>query len=454
MGSSKSPGNDGLTKEFYVCFFKDVGQYLTDALNLSFDYGMLSTSQRQVVITLLEKKGKDKRYLKNWRPISLINVDTKILSKSLALRIKKVLSSLIHSDQTAYVKDRYIGESVRLINDVLEFTDHKKTEAILFSADFEKAFDSIDHSFLLSALKCFGFDDEFIQWVRTLLNNAESCEINNGHSTGYFLLERGTRQGDPLSAYLFILVLEILFIQIRNNREIHAIEIDDVTIKLSAYADDTYFFTLDSQSLQIILKVCENFSAYSTLKLNVEKSQACWIGSAKGGISKPADCNWVDLLTDTIITLGIYNSYDRSIAEKHNLVNLLINVKDSLKMWNFRELTLAGKIQIFKSLALSKAVYIGTMTSPSRQFLDQLNLLKRDFIWDGKSTKIKHSTLIGCYAEGGYKDVDIESKFKSLKIIWIKKLLDDNFHPWKIIPNKLFSFTGMFSVFLSKFRTL
>ena len=105
--------------------------------------------------------------------------------------------------------------------------------------------------------------------------------INNGHSTGYFLLKRGTGQGDPLSAYLFILALEILFIQIRNNREIHGIEIDDVMIKLSVYADDTYFFTFDSHSLQIILKVCENFSWYSTLKLNVEKSQACWIGSAK-----------------------------------------------------------------------------------------------------------------------------------------------------------------------------
>ena len=265
MGSSKSPGNDGLTKEFNVCFFKDVGQYLIDALNLSFDYGMLPTSQRRAVITLVEKKGNDKRYFKNWRPISLINVDTKILAKSLALRIKKVLSSLIHSDQTAYVKGRYIGESVRLINDVLEFTDHEKIEAILFSANFEKAFDSIEHSFLFSAFTCFGFDDDFIQWVRTLLNNAESCVINNGHSKGYFLLERGTRQGDPLSAYLFILALEILFIQIRNNREIHGIEIDDVMIKLSAYADDTYFFTLDSQSLQIILKVCENFSEYSTL---------------------------------------------------------------------------------------------------------------------------------------------------------------------------------------------
>ena len=104
MSSSKSPGNDSLTKEFYVCFFRDVGQYLIDAPKLSFDYDMLSTSQRQAVITLVEKKGKDKRYLKNWRPISLINVDAKMLSKSLALKIKKVLSSLIHSDQTTYVQ--------------------------------------------------------------------------------------------------------------------------------------------------------------------------------------------------------------------------------------------------------------------------------------------------------------------------------------------------------------
>ena len=124
---------------------------------MSFAYGHLSNFQRQPVITMTEKKGKDKRYLKNWRPISLINVDTKIASKCSDSRVKKVFFNLIYSDQTAYVKDRHIGESVRLMSDILEYTDSNDIEGILFSADFEKVFDSIDHSFVSSVNESSGF---------------------------------------------------------------------------------------------------------------------------------------------------------------------------------------------------------------------------------------------------------------------------------------------------------
>ena len=152
------------------------------------------------MITLIEKKGKDKRYLKNWRPISLINIDAKIASKAIAMRIKEVIAKLVQCDQTAYVNNRYIGESNRLISDILEYNNENEIEAILFSADFEKAFDSIEHPFLFAVLKSFGFGAGFIQWIRTFFNNAESCVMNNGNSTGYFPLERGTLQGDPLTA--------------------------------------------------------------------------------------------------------------------------------------------------------------------------------------------------------------------------------------------------------------
>ena len=210
MGSNKSPGNDGLSKEFYICFFDEIITYLLDALNLAFDQGQLSNSQSQAIINLIERKGKDKRYLKNWRPISLIKVDAKIASKAIAFRIRKLITNLIHSDQTAYIKVRYIGESVSLISDILEYTDNNVIEAILFTVDFEKSFDSVDHILLFSVFNSYGFGPDFIQWVKTLFNNAESCVMNNGHSTGYFPLRRGTRQGDPLSAYLFILALEVM----------------------------------------------------------------------------------------------------------------------------------------------------------------------------------------------------------------------------------------------------
>ena len=99
MKNGKSPGNDGLTKEFYVCFFNEISPVLIDVLNHSYQTGQLSTSQHQALITLIEKKEKDKRYIKNWRPISLINVDAKLASKVLAGRIKKVLPNIIKHDR-------------------------------------------------------------------------------------------------------------------------------------------------------------------------------------------------------------------------------------------------------------------------------------------------------------------------------------------------------------------
>ena len=101
--------------------------------------------------------------IKNWRPISLINVDSKIASKALAVRMKKVIHILISYDQTAYIKGRYIGESVRLIDDLLKYAENENIDGMLFAADIEKAFDSVDHNFIYGSLKKFGFGKDFVQ---------------------------------------------------------------------------------------------------------------------------------------------------------------------------------------------------------------------------------------------------------------------------------------------------
>ena len=266
--------------------------------------------------------------------------------------------------------------------------------------------------------------------------------MNNGHSTGYFSLKRGTRQGDPLSAYLFILCVQTLFIQIRENPDITGIRIGTEEIKLSAYADDADFLTPDVKSLELIFQTCKTFQSFSSLKLNLNKSEACWIEGKRGSNETPINCKWININCNAICSLGIFNSYDTDLEEKLNFLDNLKIIKEILNIWKHRGLSLAGRILIFKSLALSKVLYTSTMKCPPKQVIDQLNIMLRGFIWNNKKPKIKHSTLVVDYSEGGYKDIDIRTKLTALKVAWVTKLLDDNFHPWKIIPTILFTTFG------------
>ena len=115
-----------------------------------------------------------------------MNVDVKIASNDFHLDSNKFYQTLINFDQTAYVKGRFIGESIRLIDDILYHTEQENIDGVLFAADIEKAFDSVEHHFIFASLKRFGFGGEFIKWIRTLLFNVSSCVMNNDFSTGYF----------------------------------------------------------------------------------------------------------------------------------------------------------------------------------------------------------------------------------------------------------------------------
>ena len=182
------------------------------------------SSQRKAFITVIEKQGKDRTLIENWRPISLINVDAKIISKVIAVRVKNVLPNIIHHNQTGYVKDRYIGETVRLIFDIMEYTQNENIPGILIFIDFKKAFDTVEWHYLFDCLKAFNFGPDLMNWVKTFYHNIESCVINNGLASDSFNLARGVRQGDPLSPYLFLLVIETLAISIRKDPKIEGIK--------------------------------------------------------------------------------------------------------------------------------------------------------------------------------------------------------------------------------------
>ena len=198
---------------------------MVDSLNSAFKHGELSSSQKQGIIKLIDKKNKDRRHITNWRPISLLNVDTKIASKAIAVRLEKVLPELISEEQCAYVKGRNIFEVVRTISDIMEHTHSNGIPGLMVTIDFEKAFDSVSWSFLNKTLHKLNFGDSFIKWVNTFYKDVSSCIMNNGVGTALFPIKRGVRQGDPLSPYLFILVLEPLLSAIKEDPTIRGLQI-------------------------------------------------------------------------------------------------------------------------------------------------------------------------------------------------------------------------------------
>ena len=137
--------------------------------------------------------------------------------------------------------------------------------------DIEKVFDSLDHKFLIYALEKYGFGKNFISWVKILLRNQESCVLNGGTTTKYFLLGRGSCQGDPISAYLFVLALEILFQLIKSKPEVKGLTIFDHCYLYSAYADDTTFFLQDAISIKHMVDTFDLFFIFFWIKTKLKK---------------------------------------------------------------------------------------------------------------------------------------------------------------------------------------
>ena len=152
MQNDKSPGTSGYSSNFFKLFWKDLGVFLVRSINYGFNSGMLSITQRQGIITCIPKEGKEKRFLKNWRPITLLNTSYKIASACIAARLKSVLPTIIHGDQTGFLSGRYIGENIRMIYDVLFHTETAGIPGQLVHIDFAKAFDSVSWSFIDKAL--------------------------------------------------------------------------------------------------------------------------------------------------------------------------------------------------------------------------------------------------------------------------------------------------------------
>ena len=453
IDNNKSPVLDGLPAEFYKVFWQNIHTYLINALNSGYKKGTLSVSQRRGLISLLPKKNKILYQLKNWRPISLLNCDYKISTKAIAVRVKTVLPSIINPDQTGFLKGRFIGENIRLIDGVIDSTEFKGIPGLLLFVDFEKAFNTLEWSFIVKTLHYYNFGPSFISWVKTFYSNASSTIQNNGWSSKFFPLSRGVRQGCPLSPYLVILCAEVLGSAIRKEQSIRGINVLGVECKISQYADDTTLILDGSKSsLQKALNLLDIFANISGLHVNYEKTEALWIGELHKSteiLFPQRKIKWARRKA-----LGIWFSTCKGETVKLNYDERKEKLDKLIENWQFRRLTLLGKITVIKSLLASQLVYILTPLPTQQKALEEINRALYTFLWDGRGDKIKRTEMIDDYEKGGLKMLDIQIFNRALKSIWIQKYLDDNnTGKWKLIFDFYLSKQGGKHLFSGNLRT-
>ena len=428
MQLNKSPGEDGLPIEFYRAFWDEIKTHLFNSYKYSLTNGNLSITQKRGVISLLPKKN-DLLLLKNWRPLTLLNVDYKILAKLIATRLKEALILIINNDQTGFLKNRFIGHNIASLIEIIEFCEENDLAAVLLSIDFEKAFDKLDWDFLWKCMAFFEIPENIINWVKTLYAGANSCVTNNGHMSNYFLMGRGVRQGCPLSPYLFIIAAEVLAISIRNNPQIKGITIGKKEYKIKQFADDSQTMSIyDIDSINATIKNFLDFGKVSGSTINYDKSADIMrIGSIRNtNLSLPLEYN-VSWTNGPIEVLGISLSPDIKETAIVNYKAVLEKIKKTIELWSSQKLTLYGKISIINTVLLSKLIYrISCLPSPNEEIIKLTEDLFLEFLWGTKKRHgIAKSTITNNRFNFGLKFPCLNTKDKSLKIAWVKRILEN-----------------------------
>ena len=420
MKNGKTPGSDGLPAEFYKKFFPLFGRDFVAMINLCNYLDRLSPSQRLSLITLLCKNREFHYYLNYWRPISLLNVDYKIVSKSLSIRLKKVMPSIVHMDQTCSVIGRSITDNVHLLRNIFDFTEQKDIRCAFINLDQAKAFDRVSIPYLLSVLQAYGFGPSFIRWIGLLYTDIQSAVIVNGHISPVFPVERGVRQGCAISPLLYVLSMEPFACKIRRSPTFTGLNIPGYTqeARISQYADDTTLICTNLASISEALQLCVYFGTASGAKLNKDKTCGMWLGGWKNRNDTPFGIRWVrekKLLGFVFTHNDIYKANWQPILDKF---------KNVLDFHSKRNLSLHGKAILANVMACSKLWYIAPVLHLPEHYLKRFDKALFQFIWNKVQEPVKRTTLIGKTQDGGLAVVSIKLKAEAFRIMHMVKFFN------------------------------
>ena len=421
VGLNKSPGLDGLPYEVYLRMSHMFVPILTDMFNHWFAQGAIPGSVTKGVITLLKKGGRHIwEGLDDYRPITLLNTELKILAGVLTNRLQLVISDLIGPEQTYAVKRRSIQDNLHLIREVLEGIKYD-TEATLISLDQSKAFDRVDHRFLATVLETAGLELEFRRWISIMYHNPQAVMQVNGRRSRVFAIERSVRQGCSLSLLLYVLALELLLRRLWDegtNLALRGVPFaGPLSARVSAFADDITVFVSRRLDIKAVKKAVGEYERIAGAKVNFDKSEGLQFGAWTGSNTLPEPFRWSD---GPVRILGVWFGPDLQLERNWSEVQAKVNAQ--VGIWLSRRLSLKGRAEACAGYVFPLILYRLAVLLPKAHRLAFQRSLSR-LVWGGARPMVRRQVCIQRTRNGGLGVPDLESHWLAERLAYLGRSL-------------------------------
>ncbi|GJW56265.1 RNA-directed DNA polymerase, eukaryota [Tanacetum coccineum] len=452
-GTNKSPGPDGFTFEFFRKYWKIIQQDVVNAVQEFFASSKFPPGCNSSFITLIPKK-LEAKVVKDFRPISLIGSFYKIVAKILANRLSLVMSDLISEVQSAFVSKRQILDGPFILNELISWCKYHKIKAMIFKADFEKAFDSVRWDYLDGILSNFGFGVKWRGWIQGCLNSAMGSILVNGSPSSEFKFHKGLKQGDPLSPFLFILVMESLHISFNNilNAGLYkGIRIDDsLTLSHLFYADDAVFIgKWDKANVITIVNMLKCFYLASGLKINIHKSKIMGIGTTHEEVSSAANIIGCNTFSSPFNYLGV--KVGSSSSRSKFWEEVVAKLSSRLSKWKVKTLSIGGRFTLIKSVLSSLPIYQMSIYKTPVGVLRNMESIRRRFfnggdINENKMSMIGWEKIMASRKKGGLGIPSFFAQNRALLFKWIWRFKSQEPSLWYRVIKAMFGEGGSLDI--------
>uniref|UniRef100_A0A803TP25 Reverse transcriptase domain-containing protein n=1 Tax=Anolis carolinensis TaxID=28377 RepID=A0A803TP25_ANOCA len=423
LPANKAPGPDGLTSQYYKIFQDILIIPLQKVMNSILEGKNPPQTWKNANIVVIPKDKAENTKIQNYRPISLLNSDYKIFASILATRLKEVLIERIEEDQSGFLPGRQMKENIRNILNAIEYYDKNNHKEIAFLfLDAEKAFDNINWFFMTEILREMDAGFYFSNAIKAIYSKQTAKIIINGQLSNTISINKGTRQGCPLSPSLFIMTLEVLLNAIRKNKDLTGLRTKNYSYKIRAFADDVVCLIEDPlKQFNKWWATIEKYGEVAGFKINRKKTKI---------LSKNMPCTSKEILqketgieiVKKVKYLGIEITASNAQLYSNNYERKWREVKERMSSWRSLQLSLLGKIAAVKMKILPDLIFLFQNLPIVRKnsILIGWNKEIRKFIWGGKKPRIRFKYLKDDIRRGGMGLPDLHLYFDAAALSWVK----------------------------------